>query len=55
MIELIKKLANLLWCHRVAYLALAGAYGALCLGADKDLVNQIMTGFYGMLALQRSH
>lgn len=55
MIELIKKMVFLLLCHRVAYLALAGAYGALCLGADKDLINQILAGLYGMLALLRSH
>ncbi|NKI57586.1 hypothetical protein HCG46_04915 [Labrenzia sp. PO1] len=48
---LIKSMA-MLWTHRIVYLALAGAYAALCLGADKDLVNQLVTAFYAVLAIQ---
>jgi hypothetical protein len=51
----IKAVWAMLWCHRAVYVGLAGAYGALCLGADKDVVNQVVAGFYAALALQRGH
>lgn len=51
----IATVAAVLWCHRAVYVGLACAYGALCLGADKDLVNQCVTGFYAALAMQRGH
>ncbi|MFT4618929.1 MAG: putative membrane protein [Sulfitobacter sp.] len=50
----VAKVAKAVWCHRAVYVALAGAYGALCLGADKELVNQCVTAFYAMLAMQRN-
>lgn len=49
------KVANALWSHRAVYVGLACAYGALCMGADKELVNQCVTGFYAVLAMQRGH
>ena len=51
--EIVLKLAAAIWCHRAVYVGLACAYGALCLGADKDLVNQCVTAFYAALAMQR--
>lgn len=44
-----------LWSHRAVYVGLASAYGALCMGADKEVVNQCVTGFYAALAMQRGH
>lgn len=55
MLEFVLKIANALWCHRAVYVGLACAYGALCMGADKELVNQCVTGFYAALAMQRAH
>lgn len=49
------KIAKALWSHRAVYVGLACAYGALCVGADKELVNQCVTGFYAVLAMQRAH
>ncbi|MEM7723667.1 MAG: hypothetical protein AAF376_15040 [Pseudomonadota bacterium] len=53
--EALKKVAKAVWSHRAVYCGLACAYGALCLGADKELVNQCVTGFYAALAMQRGH
>ena len=53
--ERMKKVVTGVWTHRAVYAALAGAYGALCLGADKDMVNHCVTAFYAMLAMQRGH
>jgi hypothetical protein len=53
--ENILKLLRPFWSHRAVYAALAGAYGALCLGADKEVVNHCVAGFYAALALQRGH
>ncbi len=47
------KAAKATWCHRAVYVGLACAYGALCLGADKDVVNHCVTAFYAALAMQR--
>ena len=55
MLKHLKTLKNILWTHRAVYAALAGSYGALCLGVDKDLVNQCIAAFYAMLVLQRGH
>ena len=49
--DFVGKVVKALWTHRAVYAALAGAYGALCLGADKDLVNQCVTAFYAALAM----
>lgn len=49
------KAAKALWSHRAVYVGLACAYGALCMGADKEMVNQCVTGFYAALAMQRGH
>jgi len=51
--EIVLKLLRALWSHRAVYAALAGAYGALCLGADKEVVNHCVAGFYAALAMQR--
>ena len=48
-----EKIAKAVWCHRAVYVGLACAYGALCWGVDKELVNQCITGFYAALAMQR--
>lgn len=53
MMTWIKKMVTAVWCHRVVYAALAGAYGALCLGADKEVVNLCVAGFYAVMAMQR--
>ncbi|SFR31983.1 hypothetical protein [Litoreibacter janthinus] len=48
-----RDMAVRLWCHRAVYAGLAGAYGAICLGADKEMVNMGVTALYAALALQR--
>jgi hypothetical protein len=49
----IRKIVAAVWTHRAVYICLAGAYGLLCLGADKIFINQCITAFYAMLAMQR--
>jgi hypothetical protein len=51
--DFVAKVVKSLWTHRAVYAALAGAYGALCLGADKEIVNHCVAGFYAALAMQR--
>ena len=48
--EAMKKMWAVIWCHRMVYAGLAGAYGALCFGVlDKDVV----TALYVALVVQR--
>lgn len=51
--KLIVQVVGAVWCHRAVYVGLACAYGALCAGADKDIVNQCVTAFYAALAMQK--
>ena len=48
--DLMKKVLRTLglahWTHRMIYAGLAGAYGAGCLGLDKDIVMQITAALY---------
>ncbi|MBF9044795.1 hypothetical protein HKCCE4037_15740 [Rhodobacterales bacterium HKCCE4037] len=55
MFEFVSKMIRALWSHRAVFVGLACAYGALCLGADKDVVNQCVTAFYAALAMQKGH
>lgn len=48
-----EKMFKALWSHRAVYVCLAGAYGAFCMGADEEVVNQCVTGFHAALAMQR--
>lgn len=53
LMQILKNMVAVTWCHRMAYAGLAAAYGAGCAGVlDKDLVNQIVTGLYVALVLQ---
>jgi hypothetical protein len=46
--------AKALWCNRVVYAGAALAYGSLCVGiVDKDVANQVLTGCYIALVVQR--
>ena len=50
------KTITAVWCHRMVYAGLAAAYGAGCAGwVDKGTVNQIVTGCYVALVVQRGH
>lgn len=52
--ELMMKIWAVIWCHRMVYAGLAGAYGALCFGLlDKDVVQQLVTALYVALVVQR--
>lgn len=42
-----------LWTHRAVYCGLAGSYGAICFGMDKEVVNMVLTALYTALAVQR--
>jgi hypothetical protein len=53
--KFVETVVKAVWSHRAVYAALAGAYGALCLGADKEVVNHCVAGFYAALALQRGY
>lgn len=46
------KLAQSMWSHRFIYAGLAGAYGAGCLGLDKEIVQQIVAALYVALVLK---
>lgn len=49
-----KKMWAVIWCHRMVYAGLAGAYGAGCFGLiDKDMVAQVVTALYVALVAQR--
>ncbi len=52
--EAMKKMWAVIWCHRMVYAGLAGAYGALCFGVlDKDVVQGVATALYVALVVQR--
>ena len=52
--EAMKKMWAVIWCHRMVYAGLAGAYGALCFGVlDKDVVQGVVTALYVALVVQR--
>ena len=52
--EAMKKMWAVIWCHRVVYAGLAGAYGALCFGLlHKDVVQGVVTALYVALVVQR--
>ncbi|WP_186766238.1 hypothetical protein [Falsiphaeobacter marinintestinus] len=53
--EWITKQISILWSHKTIYAGLAGAYGASCLGLDKELVNQIVTALYVAMVLKAGH
>ena len=52
--EKLKVFGKTIWCHRAAYLGLAMAYGAKCLGLiDAELLAQIVTALYCAMFSQR--
>lgn len=51
----LNKIAKAMWSHRAVYAGLAGVYGAACLGLDKDLANQMLTGLYVAMVAQSDH
>lgn len=52
--ETIKDLWKAVWCHKAAYLGLALAYGAKCIGLiDAELLAQLVTALYCALFSQR--
>ncbi len=54
--DVVKATARAIRCHRMVYAGLAAAYGAGCAGMlDKAVVNQIVTGCYVALVVQRGH
>ena len=44
--------ARAVWCPRVLYAGLAGAYLGLCFGVEKELVQQIIAGCYVALVVK---
>ncbi len=49
-----RQIVRAVWCHRMIYAGLAGAYGALCFDLlDKTVVEQLVCGLYVALVVQR--
>jgi hypothetical protein len=49
----IKRYAQKAFCSRVIYAGLALAYGATCVGLDKEAVQIALTGLYAALVMAR--